>query len=142
MLLLDVSLSPGAPWWGALLLAAGPGVAAIVIALIQSRAKKPELALAPLEARVAVAETTLAKIDGAEREDIAALKEDVAAIGADLNRLREAVEKRWKADDQRRERAGSLAQTDRKELHDALGTLRERVAGMAGRLEGMMPHGR
>lgn len=141
MLILDApsALPPGAPWWGAIVLAAGPGIAAIVIAWFQYRQKKPAMPeLAPIVERVTAAEEKIVAIAGTDRADVAQLKEDVGALASDVEALRNAVERRWKADDARRGRAGELAQADRKELHDALSTLRERVAGMAGRLEGMM----
>ena len=147
MILLDApsALPPGAPWWGAIVLAAGPGIAAIIIAWFQYRQKKPAMPeLAPIVERVTAAEEKIVAIAGTDRADVAQLKEDVGALASDVETLRNAAERRWKADDVRRGRAGELAQADRKELHDALSTLRERVAGMAGRLEGMMErsHGR
>ena len=141
MILLDApfALPPGAPWWGAIVLAAGPGIAAIIIAWFQYRQKKPAMPeLAPIVERVTAAEEKIVAIASVDRGDVAKLKEDLGALAADVETLRNAVERRWKADDARRGRAGELAQQDRKELHDALSTLRERVAGMAGRLEGMM----
>ena len=141
MLILDApsALPPNAPWWGAIILAAGPGIAAVIIAWLQHRAKKPAMPeLAPIVERVTAAEEKIVAIAGTDRADVAQLKEDVGALASDVETLRNAVERRWKADDARRGRAGELAQQDRKELHDALSTLRERVAGMAGRLEGMM----
>lgn len=147
MLILDApsALPPGAPWWGAIVLAAGPGIAAIIIAWFQYRQKKPAMPeLAPIVERVTAAEEKIVAIASVDRGDVAKLKEDLGALAADVEALRGAVERRWTADDKRRGRAGELAQQDRKELHDALATLRERVAGMAGRLEGMMErsHGR
>ncbi len=141
MLILDApsALPPGAPWWGAIVLAAGPGIAAIVIAWFQYRQKKPAMPeLAPIVERVTAAEEKIVAIASVDRGDVAKLKEDLGALASDVETLRNAVERRWKADDARRGRAGELAQQDRKELHDALSTLREKVAGMAGRLEGMM----
>jgi hypothetical protein len=147
MILLDTALPPSTPWWVAALAAitASPGVAAVVIAWLQSRAKKADAPdLKPLTERVAAAEEKIAAVVGTDRADVAKLKDDLGALAADVEALRNAVERRWVADDKRRGRAGELAQQDRKELHDALATLRERVAGMAGRLEGMMErsHGR
>lgn len=147
MLILDApsALPPGAPWWGAIVLAAGPGIAAIIIAWFQYRQKKPAMPeLAPIVERVTAAEEKIVAIASVDRGDVAKLKDDLGALAADVEALRSAVERRWAADDKRRGRAGELAQQDRKELHDALATLRERVAGMAGRLEGMMErsHGR
>ena len=147
MILLDTALPPSTPWWVAALAAitASPGVAAVVIAWLQSRAKKADAPdLKPLTERVAAAEEKIAAVVGTDRADVAKLKDDLGALAADVEALRSAVERRWTADDKRRGRAGELAQQDRKELHDALATLRERVAGMAGRLEGMMErsHGR
>lgn len=139
MILLDVSLPPSAPWWAALIALGIPGVGAAVNAWIQYRAKKNDPAdLKPLTERVAAAEEKIAAVVGTDRADVAKLKDDLGALASDVETLRSAVERRWKADDARRGRAGELAQADRKELHDALSTLRERVAGMAGRLEGMM----
>ena len=138
MILLDApsALPPGAPWWGAIVLAAGPGIAAIIIAWFQYRQKKPAMPeLAPIVERVTAAEEKIVAIASVDRGDVAKLKEDLGALAADVEALRSAVERRWTADDKRRGRAGELAQQDRKELHDALATLRERVAGMAGRLE-------
>jgi Zn-dependent M32 family carboxypeptidase len=159
MLILDAALPPGAPWWVAALaaLTASPGVAAIVVAWLQSRVKKETPDLKAITDRIVAAEEKLAAIAGTDskaltvvKEDLDALaqdtvvKEDLDALAQDVAKLRDAVERRWKADDARRGRAGELAQQDRKELHDALALLRERVAGMAGRLEGLMErsHGR
>ena len=145
MILLDASLSPSAPWWAALVAMGIPGCGAAIVAWIQYRAKKSDPAdLKPLTERVAAAEEKIAAVVGTDRADVAKLKDDLGALAADVEALRSAVERRWTADDKRRGRAGELAQQDRKELHDALATLRERVAGMAGRLEGMMErsHGR
>jgi hypothetical protein len=122
-----------------------PGFGAAIVAWIQYRAKKNDPTdLKPLTERVAAAEEKIAAVVGTDRADVAKLKDDLGALAADVEALRSAVERRWTADDKRRGRAGELAQQDRKELHDALATLRERVAGMAGRLEGMMErsHGR
>lgn len=136
MFLLDASpsLPPNAPWWGAIILAAGPGIAAVIIAWLQHRAKKPD-DLKGLTDRVATTEQKIDAIAGTDNKAVAVVKEDLDALAQDVSKLRDAVERRWKADDARRQRAGELAAQDRKELHDALSTLRERVAGMAGRLE-------
>ena len=135
MILLDVSLPPSAPWWAALIAIGIPGVGAAVNAWIQYRSKRPEPDLKALVERVASAEEKLAAIAGTDSKAVAVVKEDLDALAQDVAKIREAVEKRWKADDARRARAGELASQDRKELHDMLSTLRERVAGMAGRLE-------
>jgi hypothetical protein len=134
MFLLDVSLPPSAPWWAALIAIGIPGFGAAVNAWIQYRAKKPD-DLKGLIERVTTAEQKIDAIAGTDSKAVAVVKEDLDALAQDVSKLREAVERRWKADDARRQRAGELAQQDRKELHDALSTLRERVAGMAGRLE-------
>jgi predicted nucleic acid-binding Zn-ribbon protein len=134
MILLDVSLPPSAPWWAALIAIGIPGFGAAVNAWIQYRAKKPD-DLKGLTDRVVTTEQKIDAISGTDSKAIAVVKEDLDALAQDVAKLREAVERRWKADDARRQRAGELAQQDRKELHDALSTLRERVAGMAGRLE-------
>jgi chromosome segregation ATPase len=140
MILLDASpsLPPGAPWWGALILAAVPGLGAIILAWLQHRAKQAAPDLKPLTERITAAEEKITALVGTDSKAVAVVKEDLDALAQDVAKLREAVERRWKADDARRGRAGELAQQDRKELHDALALLRERVAGMAGRLEGMM----
>jgi predicted nucleic acid-binding Zn-ribbon protein len=146
MLILDAALPPGAPWWVAALaaLTASPGVAAIVVAWLQSRVKKETPDLKAITDRIVAAEEKLAAIAGTDSKALTVVKEDLDALAQDVAKLRVAVERRWKADDARRGRAGELAQQDRKELHDALALLRERVAGMAGRLEGLMErsHGR
>jgi chromosome segregation ATPase len=146
MLILDAALPPGAPWWVAALaaLTASPGVAAIVVAWLQSRVKKETPDLKAITDRIVAAEEKLAAIAGTDSKALTVVKEDLDALAQDVAKLRDAVERRWKADDARRGRAGELAQQDRKELHDALALLRERVAGMAGRLEGLMErsHGR
>ncbi len=144
MLILDApsALPPGAPWWGAVVLAAGPGIAAVIIAWFQYRQKKPAMPeLAPIVERVTAAEEKIVAIAGTDRADVAQLKEDVGAIGVDLGRLRDAVERRWTADDKRRGRAGELAQADREKLHEAIAGLREKVATMTGTLQGMMERG-
>jgi chromosome segregation ATPase len=146
MLILDAALPPGAPWWVAALaaLTASPGVAAIVVAWLQSRVKKETPDLKAITDRIVAAEEKIAAIAGTDSKALTVVKEDLDALAQDVAKLRDAVERRWKADDARRGRAGELAQQDRKELHDALALLRERVAGMAGRLEGLMErsHGR
>ena len=146
MLILDApsALPPGAPWWGAIVLAAGPGIAAIVIAWFQYRQKKPAMPeLAPIVERITAAEEKIVAIAGTDRADVAQLKEDVGAIGVDLGRLRDEVKKRWDADDARRGRAGKYAEEERKELRRDIAAISERVAGMAGRIEGMVtPRGR
>ena len=146
MLILDAALPPGAPWWVAALaaLTASPGVAAIVVAWLQSRVKEETPDLKAITDRIVAAEEKLAAIAGTDSKALTVVKEDLDALAQDVAKLRDAVERRWKADDARRGRAGELAQQDRKELHDALALLRERVAGMAGRLEGLMErsHGR
>ena len=141
MILLDApsALPPGAPWWGAIVLAAGPGIAAIIIAWFQYRQKKPAMPeLAPIVERVTAAEEKIVAIASVDRGDVAKLKEDLGALAADVEALRSAVERRWTADDKRRGRAGELAQADREKLHEAISGLREKVAGMAGTLSAMM----
>lgn len=141
MILLDTALPPSTPWWVAALAAitASPGVAAVVIAWLQSRAKKADAPdLKPLTERVAAAEEKIAAVVGTDRADVAKLKDDLGALAADVEALRSAVERRWTADDKRRGRAGELAQADREKLHEAISGLREKVAGMAGTLSAMM----
>jgi hypothetical protein len=141
MLILDApsALPPGAPWWGAIVLAAGPGIAAIIIAWFQYRQKKPAMPeLAPIVERVTAAEEKIVAIASVDRGDVAKLKDDLGALAADVEALRSAVERRWTADDKRRGRAGELAQADREKLHEAISGLREKVAGMAGTLSAMM----
>ena len=141
MLILDApsALPPGAPWWGAIVLAAGPGIAAIVIAWFQYRQKKPAMPeLAPIVERITAAEEKIVAIASVDRGDVAKLKEDLGALASDVETLRNAVERRWTADDKRRGRAGELAQADREKLHEAISGLREKVAGMAGTLSAMM----
>jgi gas vesicle protein len=123
-------------------------VAAILVARIQTRkATKTEIAEAVAEqtkalmARLAAAEAVLAKIDGEERDDIAKLKEDLVALGDDVGELHASVERRWKSDDARRERAGRQALEDREKLHEHLATLREKVAGMAGAMQTIRERG-
>lgn len=143
MILLDASaLPPSAPWWAALIALGIPGVGAAINAWIQYRQKKPAMPeLAPIVERVTAAEEKIVAIAGTDRADVAQLKEDVGAIGVDLGRLRDAVERRWAADDKRRGRAGELAQADREKLHEAIAGLREKVATMTGTLQGMMERG-
>lgn len=144
MLILDApsALPPGAPWWGAIVLAAGPGIAAIIIAWFQYRQKKPALPeLAPIVERVTAAEEKIVAIASVDRGDVAKLKDDLGALAADVEALRSAVERRWTADDKRRGRAGELAQADREKLHEAIAGLREKVATMTGTLQGMMERG-
>lgn len=140
---LDASLPPGTPWWVAALaaLTASPGVAAVVIAWLQSRAKKEPADLAKITDRVATAEEKLAALHGTDNKAVAVVKEDLDALAQDVARLREAVEKRWKSDDARRGRAGELAQADREKIHEHLAALREKVATMTGTLIAMTERG-
>ena len=143
MLLLDAALPPGTRWWVAALaaLAASPGVAAIVVAWLQHRAKKEPADLAKMADRVATAEEKLAAIAGTDSKAVASVKEDLDALAQDVSRLRDAVEKRWKSDDARRGRAGELAQADREKIHEHLAALREKVATMTGTLIAMTERG-
>lgn len=140
---LDASLPPGTPWWVAALaaLTASPGVAAVVIAWLQSRAKKEPADLAKITDRVATAEEKLAALHGTDNKAVAVVKEDLDALAQDVARLREAVEERWKSDDARRGRAGELAQADREKIHEHLAALREKVATMTGTLIAMTERG-
>ena len=130
---------PGTPWWAVI---GGPLVALLisggfsVLVARTQRAASPDLKA--FEDRVGVLETQMKAIAGTDSAAIEKVREDLGALAADIETLRAEVQRRWKADDSRRERAGALAATDRKELHEALAALRERVAGMAGRLEGLM----
>ena len=139
MILLDTALPPSAPWWAAVILAAGSGLGTIIVAWFQYRAKKADAPdIKPLAERVAAAEEKIAAVVGTDRADVAKLKDDLGALAADVEALRGAVERRWVADDKRRGRAGELAQADREKLHEAISGLREKVAGMAGTLSAMM----
>ena len=142
MFLLDASpsLPPNAPWWGAIILAAGPGIAAVIIAWLQHRAKKPD-DLKGLTDRVATTEQKIDAIAGTDNKAVASVKEDLDALAQDVSRLRDAVEKRWKSDDARRGRAGELAQADREKIHEHLAALREKVATMTGTLIAMTERG-
>lgn len=100
---------------------AGPGASVWVARIAAGRT------LADLEKRIAALESS-------EPADVAKLRDDVAALAADLATLRKAVEDRTRTDDDRRTRAAENARSREKEQNDVITALRVELARLQERL--------
>lgn len=119
-----------------------PVLGAILVERIRARAASKRDILDAVEGavkeRLAGLAARVAHVESVEPAELAKLREDVEALGADLHTLRTEAQRRWTDEDKRRERAAERAEKRDERERERMSRIDVELAVLADRVSSLL----